>query len=249
MKCSPWCDDCSEVLSSPLTTEYTLLPIKKTSSLFQGLTVEHVADACRSAAIAFIDGVGSGWEKGDLARWLVGPYHQLSMLRIPLGDMRASEASGVFPTAHRGSVSVDDVVRVMWEARDEVLRTIDEFERGDAQPERFVWRLQSRGVFARIEDELGAHGLVPNESVSQRLADRVLSLIAADYIIRPFDYEDRVAVCRNCGAMTFREEARAERDCGQHRDSGERLRIEFYEMDMDDSDVDDAEVVRLVSKM
>jgi hypothetical protein len=208
-----------------------------------------VADACRSAAIAFIDGVGSGWEKGELARWLVGPYHQISMLRSDANDARATDPFGGFSRAHRGEVSVDDVVRVMWEARDEVLRVIDEFERGDAQPERFVWRLQSRGVFARIEDDFGAHGLVPNESVRQGLADRVLSLIAADYILRPFDYEDRVAVCRNCGVMTFREQGRAERDCGQHRGSGERTRIEFHEMDMDDSDIDDAQVFQLVSKM
>ena len=51
------------------------------------------------------------------------------------------------------------------------------------------------------------------------------------------------------GVMTFREQARAERDCGQHRGSGERPRIELHEMDMDDSDIDDAQVFQLVSKM
>ena len=81
------------------------------------------------------------------------------MLRINAEEMRATEPSGVFPSGQHGEVSVDDVVRVMWEARDEVLRVIDEFERGDAQPERFVWRLQSRGVFARVEDDFGGHGL------------------------------------------------------------------------------------------
>jgi hypothetical protein len=228
-----------------------LLAIKKTAHLLHGLTIEHVADGCRNAAIAFIDGVGSGWEKGELARWLVGPYHQLSMLRVPVGDMRAAESSGVFPSANRrGTVSVDDVVRVMWEARDEVLRVVDEFERGEPQAERFVWRLQSRGLFARVEDDFGAHGLVPNETAPQTLADRVLSLIAADYIVRPFDYEDRVAVCRNCGVMTFRPDARAERDCGTHRSpSGIRPRVEFLEMDLEDSDVDNAQVFQLVSKM
>lgn len=218
--------------------------------LVQGLTVDHIADACRNAAIAFIDGVGSGWEKEELARWLVGPYHQLSMLRISHESMRSENVSGVFPRRTVGTVVNDDVVRVMWEARDEALKVIDAFERGEPGAESFVWKLQSREVFARIEDCNGDRGFVPNEAVPQHLSDRVLSLIAADYIVRPFDYEDRVAVCCNCGVMTFGPNARADRDCGTHRSpSGIRPRIEFHEMDMDDADVDDAEVFRLVSKM
>ncbi len=219
--------------------------------LVTGLVVEHIADACRSAAIAFVDGVGSGWEKEELARWLLGPYHQLSMLRMSHEAMRSEVVSGVFPRSNSGgTVENDDVVRVMWDARDEVLRIIDAFERGDANAESFVWKLQSRNVFARIEDSSGARGLVPNEGVPQRLAERVLSLIAADYIVRPFDYEDRVAVCRSCGIMTFGPTARVDQDCGLHRSgSGIRPRVEFHEMDMDDADVDDAEVFRLVSKM
>jgi hypothetical protein len=227
-----------------------LLAPKRNARLLHGLTVEHVADGCRSAAVAFIDGVGSGWEKAELARWLLGPYHQLSMLRIATDGMRSTDSSGIFPSRRAGrSVNQDDVVRVMWEAREDVLRTIDGFERGDANAEGFVWRLQSRGLFARIEDDDGGKGLVPNESVSQHLSDRVLSLIAADYVARPFDYEDRVAVCRTCGVMTFRAEAREQRNCGQHRGSGVHPRVEFLELDMDDSDIDDAHVFRLVSKM
>jgi hypothetical protein len=218
--------------------------------LVQGLTVEHIADACRSAAIAFIDGVGAGWEKEELARWLVGPYHQLSMLRISHESMRSEVVSGVFPRRTEGVVVNDDVVRVMWDAREEVLAVIDAFERSEPNAESFVWKLQARDVFARIEDYRGDRGFVPNEAVPQHLSERVLSLIAADYIVRPFDYEDRVAVCRSCGVMTFSENARIDRDCGVHRSpSGIRPRIEFHEMNMDDADVDDAEVFRLVAKM
>ncbi|MEO7111515.1 MAG: hypothetical protein ABI183_13835 [Polyangiaceae bacterium] len=219
--------------------------------LEQGLTVEHIADACRSAAVAFVDGVGAGWEKEELARWLLGPYHQLSMLRLSHESMRSPVVSGVFPRSNPGGIVVnDDVVRVMWTAREEVLNVIDAFAQGTPNAESFVWKLQAHEVFARIEDCNGDRGFVPNEAVSQHLSERVLSLVAADYVVRPFDYEDHVAVCQNCGVMTFGPNARADRDCGLHRSpSGIRPRIEFHEMNLDDADVDDAEVFRLVSKM
>ena len=42
--------------------------------LEEGATRESVSAECRAAALEFMAGVASGWEKIDLAQWLTGPY-------------------------------------------------------------------------------------------------------------------------------------------------------------------------------
>ncbi|MEO8877131.1 MAG: hypothetical protein ABI461_16175, partial [Polyangiaceae bacterium] len=158
--------------------------------LARSFCMDDVAEACRFAATEFVDGVRNGWGKRELAQWLLGPYHQISVLRLTREELYKRAA--LFPRAKvNESVDASDVRSVMLSAREDVLRVIDGFEAGYPQAESFIWRLQSRGLFARVEDSTGTKGLVPNEVASQRLAERVLSLVAVDYIARPFDYEDR----------------------------------------------------------
>lgn len=232
-----------------------MLARSKPAPLVTGFTVDDIAEACRSAALELLRGVRSGWGKRELGEWLVGPYHQLSMLRFPPTLTRSPSSSGVFPRAQvrPHPVREPDVVKVMWEAREEALRAIDRFETRDSSAEAFVWRLQSRGLLARIEDESGARGLVPNEIPRQHLSDRVLSLLACDYVARPLDYEDRVTICRKCGAVTFAESARTNRECGEHvNESGERPRVRLLELDLDEVDeVDenDTDVRRVLARI
>ncbi|MGH7280076.1 MAG: hypothetical protein ACRELY_01010 [Polyangiaceae bacterium] len=222
----------------------------------RGFHVADVADACRSVALEFVRGVRHGWAKEELATWLVDSYHPLSLLRLSRAEIEsrrtARQGSGIFPTARSsGPVYEPDVVKIMWEAREEALGAVHAFEHGDPSAETFLWRLQSRGTLARIEDERGLRGLVPNELASQRLADRVLSLLACDYVSRPLDYQDRATVCRKCGSISFRDGARQIRDCGEHGifESGVRTRVEFAEMDLEDDDVDETQVVRVLAAM
>jgi len=210
--------------------------------------MDDVAEACRFAALEFVDGVRNGWGKRELAKWLLGPYHQISMLRLTKDELHRRAA--LFPRAKvNESVRNEHVAHVMLTAREDVLRVIDGFEAGYPNAESFIWRLQSRGLFARVEDSTGARGMVPNEVAPQRLAERVISLIAVDYIARPFDYEDRAAVCRVCGTVTFTPEARKTHDCGRHRNSGVQVRADYAEMDFTDADVEQADVHHLIRRV
>ncbi|MEO8877130.1 MAG: hypothetical protein ABI461_16170 [Polyangiaceae bacterium] len=221
----------------------------KTVRLVSGFTIDDVAEACRSAAIDFLDGVRDGWGQRELAAWLVGPYHQLSILRCS-ADERAAVLttplpdSGVLRSATPKRVAEQDVDKAMRSARKEVLRVIERFSANDPAAETFVWRVRNRGGLARVEDENGVFGLVPNEGPTQRLVERVLSLIAADYVARPLDYEDRVAICTTCKTISFDEVARAAGDCGAHRGSGMRPRVDFNDI-ISDSDLDVEKCARL----
>src|SRR5262245_43717201 len=42
--------------------------------LEEGTTSATLSEECREAALAFMGGVASGWDKIDLALWLTGPY-------------------------------------------------------------------------------------------------------------------------------------------------------------------------------
>lgn len=211
--------------------------------LVSGFTIDDVAEACRSAAIEFLDGVRDGWGKRELAAWLIGPYHQLSLLRCSAEELAFSDVFDHTPkpgavSSRPRRVADRDVDRTMRDARKEVLRVIEQFAAGDPSAETFVWKIGSRGVLASVEDETGMSGVVPNELASQRLVERVLSLIAADYVARPFDYEDRVAICATCKTVTFDEEARAlGGDCGGHRESGVRARVDLNQIRFTDSDM------------
>jgi hypothetical protein len=146
-------------------------------------------------------------------------------------------------------VAESDVDKTMRDAREEVLRIIARFSAGDAAAETFVWHVGDRGVLSAVIDDTGMSGVVPNEQASQRLVERVLSLIAADYIARPLDYEERVAICATCKSITFEEDARITHDCGAHRasdGSGIRARIELRD-DGDETqfDLDEGEAVKL----
>ena len=226
----------------------------KTVRLVSGFTVDDVAEACRSAAIDFLDGVRDGWGKRELAAWLVGPYHQLSLLRCSADELAFAEVVDQAPrsSSPKKCVAERDVEKAMRDARDEVLAIVQRFASGDPSAETFVWRVRNRGALTRVEDEMGKSGLVPNEAPAQRLVERILSLIAADYVVRPLDYEERVAICSTCKTVTFDADARACSDCDAHRStngSGVRSRIELHEIDVSNNDLEDADAARLLAHL
>lgn len=228
-----------------------MVPTRKTDTVLESFSIDDVAAACRSAASDFVRGVRNGWTKRELAAWLVGPYHQISILRYSSSALRSMGSRIPFPrSSFHGPLDDRDLVRVMWDAREHVLDVVDRFVMNDSRSESFVWHLRSIGAITRVIDCNGAKGLVPNELAPQHLTDRVLSLVAVDYVSHPLDYEDRVAICRRCSAITFREGARETHDCGAHRmDSGIRPRIEMDELVFEDGDVDDNEVRRMLAKI
>ncbi|MEO8800691.1 MAG: hypothetical protein ABI551_22565 [Polyangiaceae bacterium] len=195
--------------------------------LGSGFTIDDVAEACRAAAVELIDGVRDGWGKKELATWLTGPYHQLSILRCSPEELAGPGSDHTpQPPAVIVKVPAEDIVKTMKRARAEALAVLARFAHGDEAPETFVWRVRQKGALARIEDVSGRAGLVPNERPAQLLVERLLSLFAADYVARPLDYEDRVGLCKVCGTVRFDDDIRRTGDCGEHRGSGMRPKLD-----------------------
>ena len=157
------------------------------------LNPNDVATACRLAAVAFMD--TKHWSKRDLAAWLVESY-QFATLR--------GHGGGVAPK-HHGTVSREKLVDLMERVRDEVRDMLDHVLTGDPS---FAEELVRAGVVAPLKLPNGKVLFVAMNHKGLRLADRVLSLFAADYLMRPQDYRARLSVCDHCHAVSFTGECR-----------------------------------------
>ena len=62
----------------------------------------------------------------------------------------------------------------------------------------------------------GAQGWVPVAQPRMRLTDRVLSLVAADYLFRSHDYERALFTCCVCGLTAFDAERAEVGVCPDH---------------------------------
>jgi hypothetical protein len=160
-----------------------------------GVHVKDVADACRSAALAFAWSASRGWNKRDLARWLAGPYATaVSATR----SLRAGSALRVVRPTPIAEKSIADLVarthstvltalRSTWAWMDDSL---------------FARDMVDVGLVAGIMDETSAIGFAPIDGPRMRLAARVESLFVADYLTRPADYET-FRVCNDCNGVTY----------------------------------------------
>ena len=63
----------------------------------------------------------------------------------------------------------------------------------------------------------GARVWVPVDLPRMRLTDRVTSLVAVDYLMRPQDYEHNAVVCIECGKTSFEDRGGGVRHCEEHQ--------------------------------
>ena len=152
-----------------------------------------VAAACRDAGVAFLE--TRRWNKRDLAEWLVESY-QFATLR--------GHGGGVAPK-HHGTVAKETVVDLVERVRDEVIEALDHVLTGDSS---FTEESVRAGFVAPLKLASGRVLYVAMNHKSLRLADRVLSLFAADYLMRPQDYRRKLSVCDHCRAVSFEKECR-----------------------------------------
>lgn len=183
-------------------------------SLSPALRLADVADSCRYGALAFLNGVLGEWGKKELAAWLSGPYADVTR--------HARERISLANLTNPRTITPHVVNRVMREAHQEVVETL----RTLSEPEGGVtFTFDALDSFVvRCEDADGVEGFVPTATPRMRLADRVLSLIAVDYLARPEDYEERLAVCTRCAIIGFDAAARARGVCRVHSASGIRFK-------------------------
>ncbi|MDB4995096.1 MAG: hypothetical protein JWM74_2528 [Myxococcaceae bacterium] len=201
----------------------------------EGTTPLEVAEACRAAGLAFVNGVASGWTKTDLARWLVGPYREAAC-PLPGAERGVSEppAPGVRVEAR--------ISRLLHEVRAHVVRGLE------SSPDGLVdlpcWALTA-GSILRSQHDDGEAGFIPVDWPRMRLEDRVMSLFAVDCLMRGADYATKLVVCRRCKRVSFDEKAHAVGLCDLHyrpvpRSSGVRLKTVSGE-DHDERDAREAE--------
>jgi hypothetical protein len=159
----------------------------------------------RGVALGFLRGAHR-WTTSDLAAWLVGPYRDATS-HVPR-DMTRDMTRGA------RAVDFTRVEAILRYAARGVLSTLRDLQAG--APPTFVEAAIRDGAVVRTTEGL----FVPLDRARMRLEDRVLSLLAADHLLRPVDYERRMVVCARCDSVVFDAVARATGKCGAHRVSG-----------------------------
>ena len=137
-----------------------------------------IADACRDAAVLFLEDA-TAWSKAELAMWLVGPYASLTRhASFPPHWTTPVRARSLL--AEVADHRIEAVVR---RAHAEVVETIQRLKTARVAVS-FGQTMLARGYVVRFQDQCGATGWLPTNH-ARRLADRVLSLVAAHLLARP----------------------------------------------------------------
>lgn len=183
---------------------------RRVRHLDDGSTRRSLAEDCRAAALSFMSGVASGWDKLDLARWLTGPYARATR-HGEHGERVAAITEGeIIPDA-----SIEDLVT---HVRGQMLASLEKaaLELGSLD---FVDEMVARGLVRKVVDADGRDAWVPVDGARMRLRDRLRSLFVADYLDGPYAYAE-LFVCHRCEAVVFDEHAKQIGICGAHRMSG-----------------------------
>ncbi|HEY2514642.1 MAG TPA: hypothetical protein VGI39_27445 [Polyangiaceae bacterium] len=180
----------------------------RTVLLPDGVRALDVADRAREALLALLRGVGNGWGKREVARWLVGPYHEVTAYAAVQED---PEDSTTFRRVPRrvATEALDDVLRG---AKEELLATLILAAPPDSDV-RFSQRAILAGHVVRTRDAKGRGGWTAVDAPRMRLSDRVVSLAAVDYLMRPADYLALLSVCGVCQAVSFDAQDRVRGQC------------------------------------
>ncbi|MBX3263875.1 MAG: hypothetical protein KIS78_02445 [Labilithrix sp.] len=155
-------------------------------------TATDIANGCREAALTFIN-ESKRWGKAELGMWLTGAYAALTR-------HGAKEADQVWPVPLLRDIDARLIDRIMESARTEIFETLSLISKDGSAS--FVLRALIAGTVIRCEDGQREPAWAPTGQAT-RLADRVLSLFAVDYLARPGDYETELTLCRQCETVAF----------------------------------------------
>jgi hypothetical protein len=192
-------------MSTPTASNLEPEVVVEPFCFIEGTTPLEVAQACRAAGLAFVNGVANGWTKADLARWLVGPYRD-AVCPLPGAEPDLIGAEGE-------PVITARLLRLLQEVRAHVLRGLEDSP--DGLVDLPCWAV-SAGSILRSRHANGDVGFVPVDWPRMRLEDRVMSLFAVDCLARGKDYETKLVVCRRCQHVTFDERAHEVGLCDLH---------------------------------
>jgi hypothetical protein len=175
-----------------LRPDVSLSPTPIVLALPARSTVASFAEGCRTAALDFVNRVVTSDDKGLLAEWLRGPY-RAHVVTLARSRTRRMGAATVVPGALTTLLA-----RTRLEVGLGLLRARD-----PADGVGFGYSALAAGHVYRCQDSRGTPGWVPVAQPRMSLADRVLSLVAADYLLQSEDYETSLYTCATCGLTEF----------------------------------------------
>lgn len=182
-------------------------PLDTVVVLPRGFSGDDMARDCREIGLQFMN-EASHWGKAELAMWLQGPY-----AIVTAHAKRALEPSLTGGVPLIKEIDVRLVDRIIRAARTEVLENLAQVVTD--QSSSFVLRALIAGTVSRVEDGYSEPAWAPTSGTT-RLADRVLSLFAVDYLVRPGDYEADLSVCPTCSHVAFDAGSRRRGFCALH---------------------------------
>ena len=179
-------------------------------TLGDGSTRESLSGECREAALSFMSGVASGWDKLDLALWLTGPYARAT--RHGKHGERVADVAGA------EEISDESIESLVTHVRGQLIASLERaaLEFGSLE---FTDEILERGLVRKVLDADGRDAWVPVDASRLRLRDRVRALFTADYLNAPYTYAE-LFVCHRCEAVVFDDHAKQVGICGAHRMSG-----------------------------
>jgi hypothetical protein len=182
-----------------MTNELEIEPSDTILMLPSGISSSSVVALCREAALEFIND-SKHWGKAELGMWLQASYAPITKLALK------EEGDGtVWPVPLLRAIDARLIARIMQSARAEVFDALQRIATDGSAS--FVLRALISGTVIRCEDGASEPAWTPTPNAS-RLAERVLSLFAVDYLAHPAEYETELAVCLTCEVAQFDAAAR-----------------------------------------
>jgi hypothetical protein len=179
--------------------------IEPTSHPIERVLAVDVAEACRNAALAFMNEAPL-WTKATFTVWLAGPYAAVSD--------RVQATATWQPLPLCDSIDSRMVTRLLRSAYSEVRKALSSATHEEGLPTFASAMYEGRFVTDHVDVE-GTTGFAPTFA-ARRLPDVVLALFAADCLFRTGDYVNALAFCGRCQVLTFDRDTRMRGHCSRH---------------------------------
>lgn len=184
-------------------------PKRGPTRLDDGATRASIAADCREAALGFMSGTSTGWDKLDLVLWLTGPYARAT--RHSKRGERVADLGGE-------EIAEETIEGLVVRARGQLLACLERASLSGGALD-FADEVVARGLVRKALAADGEEVWVPIDASRLRLRDRVGALFVADALNDAAAYEE-LFVCHRCEAVVFDHIAKRVGVCGAHRISG-----------------------------
>ncbi len=177
-----------------------------------------VAQACRESALHFVNEVASDENSHrSFLVWLSGSYSWLTSYAREASTGRPSDDRFNVQAAY-GGVESEMLRERITDAREEVLSVLRSLTDEECAYQ-FAGAAIVDGLIIECHDGEGNRGWIPVAQKNSTIVQRILSLVAVDYLMQGEEYEGSLCVCGRCDRVSFDSIDRARGSC-RHHNSG-----------------------------